>query len=127
MATARRYEELDVWRLSHELKLGVWAITASPPAARDVRFCDQLRDAAASAPRNIAEGFARFRPKEFARFLEIARGSLAETDCHLLDGHERGYFSAEETDRLRLLCRRASMAALKLIQYLKSQRSPRNP
>jgi four helix bundle protein len=121
VATARRYEDLNVWRLSAELRREVCAIVATGPAAVDFKFCHQLRDAAASAPRNIAEGFARYRPREFARFLEIARGSLAEVDDHLLDGKERGYFTPETTERLRLLAGRASMAALRLIQYLKTQ------
>jgi hypothetical protein len=38
-----------------------------------------------SAPRNIAEGFGRYDPREFARYLRIARASLMETRNHLND------------------------------------------
>jgi 23S rRNA-intervening sequence protein len=33
--------------------------------------------------RNTSEGFGRYHPKEFARFLRIAAGSLQETKNHL--------------------------------------------
>src|SRR5438270_3563193 len=59
MAIARHHEQLDCWRLSEELRLGVEAILAKPLVSRDFGFCDQIRDSTSSAPANIAEGFAR--------------------------------------------------------------------
>src|SRR5689334_2577590 len=56
---ARTIEELHVWRLADELRLAVHALTATEAVARDRRFCDQIRDAASSATRNISEGFGR--------------------------------------------------------------------
>lgn len=80
----RRFEDLVCWQLAQELSREVFAATASGPAATDFRFRDQIRDSAASAARNIAEGFGRFSPADFARFLRYAKGSLAETRHHLL-------------------------------------------
>jgi four helix bundle protein len=79
MTGAKRHKDLIVWQLSYQLEREVFAKTATGEVAKDFKFRDQIRDASASAPRNIAEGFGRYRPKEFARFLEIARGSLTET------------------------------------------------
>jgi len=45
-----------------------------------VGITSQLRRAALSVPANIVEGYARKGDKELARFLNIAMGSLAETD-----------------------------------------------
>jgi len=67
---ARRYPDLECWQLANELKLRVYAFTAIEPAAWDRKYCAQIRDAARSAPRNIAEGFGRFWPREFAQFLD---------------------------------------------------------
>jgi len=53
----------------------------------------QIRDAASSAPRNIAEGFGRYKPREFSQYLRIANGSLMETSNHLRDGVDRRYFT----------------------------------
>src|SRR5262249_18276353 len=45
---------------------------------RDFKHRDQIRGSSASAPSNIAEGFGRFSPAEFALFLKYARASLME-------------------------------------------------
>ena len=55
----------------------MFAATEAGAASRDFRFRDQVRDSAASAGRNIAEGFGRFSPGDFARFLRYARASLS--------------------------------------------------
>ena len=96
----RDFRELLCWQLSNELKCEVLAFTAKPPVINDVRFCSQIRDSAAGAPRNIAEGFGRYRPGEFARFLEYARASLMETQNHLIDAHDRKYLADAERSRL---------------------------
>jgi four helix bundle protein len=101
----------------------VFAKTATGSASRDFKFRDQIRDSSASAARNIAEGFGRYRRKEFARYLEIANGSLTETHNHLRDGRDRGYFNADDHERLSRLAARAAKATIRLIQYLRSGRN----
>ena len=97
---ARRLEELVVWQLANELRHKVYEITANGPAARDLRFRDQIRDATSSVARNIAEGFGRYRHREFAQFLVIARGSLLEIIDHLHDGAARKHWDEEATTEL---------------------------
>ena len=117
---AERFEDLDVWRLADELRREVIAFTNAGPAARDFKYRDQIRDAAASAARNTAEGFGRFRPAEFARFLEFAHASLSEIQDALLDGRERGYLSGDEPfDRMWRLAKRSLAANTGLMTYLK--------
>jgi four helix bundle protein len=118
VAGVSRYEDLIVWQLANELQRGVFALTATGPASRDFKFRDQIRDASSSAPRNIAEGFGRFADAEFATFLRIARGSLMETHNTLRDGHDRGYFSADDKERCQHLAVRAMKAAAALVLYL---------
>jgi four helix bundle protein len=124
VATARRYEDLVCWRLSHELKDRVFEITATGPASQDRKFCEQIRESARSAPRNIAEGFGRFGPAEFRRFLQIARGSLTETHNHLRDGRDRGYFGQETHQQLSKLTGRAAIATGRLMKYLRDSKGP---
>jgi four helix bundle protein len=121
---ARRFEDLVVWQLAFELQKEVLAFTAIGPAWHDVKYRDQIRDSSASATRNTAEGFGRFRPTEFARFLEIAHGSLDETRSHLHDGLQRGYLSTTEHRRLEKLARRALGANARLGRYLRSCKRP---
>src|ERR1700682_1840061 len=64
---AKRYHDLDAWKLANELKQLVYGLVDSTTARDDRKFCDQIKDSAASASRNLAEGFACYRHPEFAR------------------------------------------------------------
>ena len=116
---ARHYKDLVCWQLATDVKKKVYAITARQTVAKDFKFCQQIRDSARSAPSNIAEGFARYRPADFARFLEIARASLAETHNHANDGVDLGFIDANECATLCRLVDRAGKATVRLIRYLK--------
>jgi len=111
----RDFRDLACWQLAYALKSEVFAFTALLPASRDFKFCDQIRDASASAPRNIAEGFGRFTPKEFARFLSFARASIAETQNHLIDARDRGYIDEVTFTRLFNLAAAARRTTTRLI------------
>jgi four helix bundle protein len=121
---ARQYREIVAWQLSNSLKQAIYVRTSLGPASRDFRFCDQIRGACSSVPANIAEGFCRFTHREFARFLTIARGSLGETQNHLEDGRDRGYFSQTDFDELWNLSTRAMAATTKLLLYLRRHPDP---
>jgi four helix bundle protein len=115
----RRYQDLQCWRLAVQVKREVYAIVDRPDVARDFKFCDQIRDSARSGPSNISEGFGRFRPAENARFCEYAKGSLLETDNHMLDALDCRYVTRDEWERISKLIDRAIGATTKYIAYLK--------
>jgi len=119
VAGARHFTELVCWQLARELKLDVYRIARRPVVNGDVRFCSDLRDAAASAPRNIAEGFGRRTHAEFARFLDVARASLMECQNHLEDAVDRHYIARDECDQLLTLARRTGGAVAALQRYLR--------
>jgi four helix bundle protein len=121
---ARRFEDLIVWQLAYQLQQGVFAFTSKPPAAKDFKYCNQIRESSRSARKNISEGFGRFYPKEFARFLRNAGGSLHETKDHLLEAHESKYLSDAEFERLFRLTLRAIKGCNRLIAYLRSAKAP---
>jgi len=121
MAGARRFEDLIVWQLAVEIRDRIDVLMTSGPGSRDFKFRDQIRDSAASAPRNIAEGFLRFNPSEFAYFMNIARASLGETQNHLLHGKELKYFSEKDFKELWRLTCRALKAANSLHAYLRKE------
>jgi four helix bundle protein len=129
--SVRDFRELVCWQLSYELKCEVLAFIENGPASKDLKYRDQLKDSASSAPRNIAEGFGRFRPGDFARFLEIARASLIETRNHLIDGRDRGYLVNPLYSRLQNLTRAASNSTTKLMLTKKREaerlKRPRRP
>ena len=111
----RDFRDLVCWQLSYELNLEVYEFTATGPAATDFKFRDQIRDSSASAHRNIAEGFGRFTPGEFAQFLKYARGSLMETSTSLVDARDRGYVAPLLYSRLTNLTRAARKATTHLM------------
>jgi four helix bundle protein len=121
VAAAYRYEELECWRLGDELKRGVFAVASRPSARQDRRFCEQIRDAASSVTRNIAEGFGRKSDGEFVRFLSFARGSLNECQEELKDALQHTYVNNEEYQRLLVLSRRTAGAIAGLQRYLRKQ------
>jgi len=80
----------------------------------------------------MAEGFGRYWPADFAKFLTIARASLMETHNSAGSGFKKGYFTTENTDKMQRLAARSGKAATRLIQYLRScqpqsRRGPRTP
>ena len=87
-------------------------------AHQDLR--SQLTRAADSACANMAEGFARFYPKEHARFLRIAKASLAEVVDRLRSAVLRQLITQEESDRISRLADRSQGACTRLIRYLES-------
>ena len=82
-------------------------MTESGRVRRDVKFRNQIRDAAASGPRNIAEGWGRYYPVQNAPYVRIAKGSLEETVNHLFHGKRRKYFAPADFDKAFRLADRA--------------------
>jgi four helix bundle protein len=84
MATITSYRDLEVWRRAMDLAEAVHRLTRAFPRAEEYRLTSQILRAAISVPANIAEGWARGSRKEYANFVAIARGSLAETETLLM-------------------------------------------
>jgi four helix bundle protein len=119
MAGVRRYEDLEAWQIADELKREVYALTATGPSSMDFKFRNQIRDSAASATKNIAEGFGRFRPADNARFVEFSVSSSMETKDSLKDGVDRGYFTPERVLHAQQLAERSIQCTTKYVAYLK--------
>lgn len=81
-----KFEDLDAWQVADELRLELYALTATGPASQDFKFCNQIRDAASSATRNISEGFGRYYPGDFAHFMDFSIASVMEIQDCLRDG-----------------------------------------
>ena len=108
---ARHYKELFAWQLAEELKLEVYGMIRSSKAAwADFAYRRQVLRAVRSVPANLAEGFRRCSPGDFMRFLDYSMGSLGETETHLLDGVDLGYFSADRCQKAWRLARRCGKA-----------------
>jgi four helix bundle protein len=98
----QRFTELKVWERSHLLVLELYRLTAGFPPDERYGLVSQLRRAAVSVPNNIAEGSKRDSNPEYARFLNIAEGSLTETEYLLMLSRDLGYLPTEKAKALLL-------------------------
>lgn len=82
MARVDTYRDLLIWQRAILLSKSIYEISSSFPKEEIYGMTSQMRRSSISIPSNIAEGFGR-SPKEFLKFLRIARGSLFELDSQL--------------------------------------------
>jgi four helix bundle protein len=127
MAAARSHKELICWQRAREAKVLVCQLIRATTARHDFEFRRQLREAAGSAPRLMAEGFGRYYPAEFARYLRLANGELAETVECLDDGVDRRHFTQDQIVPIQRLAKRSSKAASRLAAYLDHSDPPNGP
>jgi four helix bundle protein len=92
----RGHYKLDAWKVSRVLVSDIYRITQSFPKEEMFGLVAQMRRAAVSIPSNIAEGAARTGDKEFAQFLNVARGSLSELETQLLIASDLGYIKNDD-------------------------------
>ena len=94
------FEKLAVWQRALELADLVYALTRSFPDTERFGLTTQMRRAAVSVPSNIAEGSSRGSRTDFARFIEIATGSLFELVTQATLAHRQGLLSQPDYQRL---------------------------
>jgi four helix bundle protein len=93
----KKFEDMKIWQDSRSLVNKVYKlISNNDRLKRDFSLCDQLKRASYSIMLNIAEGFERRSKKEFANFLNIAKGSAGEVRSILYVIKDN--YSIEETE-----------------------------
>lgn len=90
----QRFTQLKVWQRGHALVLKIYGMTNGFPQIERHGLISQIRRAALSVPTNIAEGSKRTARRDYARFINIAEGSLAETEYLVLVSRDLGYAAA---------------------------------
>jgi four helix bundle protein len=110
------YHRLKVWEKAHALAIDVYRLSGDFPRRDGLALTAQLRRAALSVPANIAEGAGKMSGAEFRRYLEIALGSAAETNYHLLVARDAGVL---EPSRYAELAERATEIRRMLTGLLK--------
>lgn len=97
------YRKLKAWEHAQRLAVeGSRAARRFPDYEQEV-LADQFRRACYSIPLNVAEGAVRRGSKEFRRYLDIARASLAEVETILDLAHDLGYMDDPAHARLTAL------------------------
>jgi four helix bundle protein len=95
MARIESHRDLIVWQKALELAVSTYALSSAFPRSEDYKITAQLTREIVSVPANIAEGHARSTRKDYANFLSIARGSLAEAETFILLAQRLGYVTEQ--------------------------------
>jgi len=98
MAFAEDFEDLQIWQRARSLTNAIYDAMRS---CKDYAFRDQIQRAATSVMNNISEGFERRTKKDFAHFLDLAKGSAGEVRSMLYLGEDRSYITVKEAESLR--------------------------
>lgn len=78
------YKDLKFWQTSKEVSLLAIKLTKKFPNERIAWIVtDQLLRSSFSIGANIAEGFGKYKGKEYSRFIQISLGSARETEYWL--------------------------------------------
>ncbi|MEK7414329.1 MAG: four helix bundle protein [Planctomycetota bacterium] len=85
---------LRVYQTARQPCTAAYRLAATIPGDPSLR--DQIRRAATSVVSNIAEGRGRSTDADFARFLDIARGSVTELVAQLQIAADLGLIDAQQ-------------------------------
>ena len=110
----QRFQDLRVWQKSYSLALKVYRFTRAFPDSERFGMTPQLRRAALSISTNIAEGSRRVTRRDYARFLNIAEGSVSETASLTLISRDLGFLGVEESAELLDECERLGRMLFRL-------------
>jgi four helix bundle protein len=116
----RDHTKLRAFQLADELALGIYRATGSFPKHEQFGLVQQLRRAAVSCASNIVEGCARSTERDYLRFLDMAYGSVCETQYQLSLAERLGYLKAEQAESLSNACRETAKVLNGLIRSLRS-------
>lgn len=123
MPPIESHRDLVVWQKAMALAVEAYRLAKLMPKAEEYRLTSQLLRAAASVPANIAEGHSRGTRKEYANFISIARGSLAETETLLMLATRVELLGAAETSNAMKLCEEISKMSAALLSWLRVPRA----
>lgn len=101
MATIKRFEDLECWQEARNYVRLIYELTKKTKFSKDFRLASQITDSAVSSMANIAEGFHRKSNKDFMKFLDYSRASVAETLSHSYVALDQGYINQEELEHVK--------------------------
>lgn len=115
----RDHKKLKAYVLVDQLALRVYEVTRDFPKTEQFGLTSQSRRAIVSAVSNIVEGCARNTEADFLHFLDMAFGSLRETEYQLSLAHRLGYIPKDAYGPLSDQCIEACKVLGALIRSIR--------
>ncbi|MBX3473120.1 MAG: four helix bundle protein [Planctomycetes bacterium] len=119
MAAFTRFEDIQAWQKARDLARELFVTCNQPAFRRQFTIKDQLIRAGISIGANIAEGFGRKTDADFARFLDVSRGSATEIQSLLYNVLDFKLIDQARFDQLYGLARDVLALAAGLTTYLR--------
>ena len=88
----KSFREMPVWLKALKLSIEIFDLTIKLPKSEDYGLISQIRRSSNSISANIAEGFGRNSNKDKSHFYTYARGSVFETQSHIIYGSRSWIF-----------------------------------
>jgi four helix bundle protein len=121
MEKIETFEDLRIWQEARTLVKEVYKDFLN---CRDFSFRDQIQSAAVSIMNNTAEGFERRSDADFARFLDIAKGSCGEVRSMYYTATDLEYVSSETAKERQERARNIASGIGSLLKHLRKKSAP---
>jgi four helix bundle protein len=121
------FQRLQAWQACLDLTTDVYHASAGWPRAEEFGLTAQVRRAVVSAGANLAEGSGKQGASDFARYLDIANGSLTELEHLLLVGHQVGIIEPADWERLEGKRAKAARLTRRLHQAVRARATSNRP
>lgn len=118
------FKHLRVWQLAIDFAEKVYLVTNRFPDGQRNAMAKQLVRCSVSVASNIAEGSLRNSKKEFAHFISIARGSLAEAETQIIIGCRCNFINQDDHIMLENMVISLHKMLIKLLKKLQSTQEP---
>ena len=118
MATIRRFEDLEIWKIARQLNKDIIELTKTTELKKDFGLKDQIMRSSESVMNNIAEGFGRAGRLEFIQFLSISRGSANELKSQLIQSFDKKYCNENKFNDLITETEKLNNKTAAFINYL---------
>lgn len=112
------FEKLDAWKKAVDLADFVYTVSKNFPAEERFGLTNQIRRASVSISSNLAEGSSRSSKTDYARFVELASGSLFEVVSQSFIAKKQSYLTEENFDAIYSAAEELSRMLSGLRNYL---------
>jgi four helix bundle protein len=127
MATIKTFEDLECWQDARKFVGLVYRLTQNEYFKKDFELVKQVRGSAISSMANIAEGFHRNSARDFLKFLDYSRASVAETVSHCYIAFDQQYISRSELEAVKKQADIVGKKVNNFIAYLNSTLTSKKP